>query len=110
MTDTLLTTIDTVVIDSTNIEPTPVKPVFTWKYYPNPTSGKITIELSQEVEELFITDISGKIILRDEPKTDIPTMIDLSPYPTGIYFIRFQVDGKPKFGRVLLNRSGVAKK
>ncbi|MGB0522245.1 MAG: T9SS type A sorting domain-containing protein [Flammeovirgaceae bacterium] len=109
-TDTLLTLLDSSATDTSSIDSTIIRIdpelVFTWKYYPNPTSGKITIELSQKVAELFITDVSGKLLMRIEPKTAVPNLIDLSAYPTGIYFIKFVVNGKRKFGRVLLRRTG----
>lgn len=110
-TDTVLavTGTDTVGIDSSLVKVDPKEPItsiFSWKYYPNPTSGKITVEFSEEVKEFFVTDISGKILMRHEPKSKLEMMIDLSPYPTGIYFIRFMVGDKRKFGRVLLSRDG----
>ena len=56
------------------------------KVYPNPTTGPATIELKGEFTEMFLRDLTGKIIERwVEPNQN--TKIDISMYPTGVYFI-----------------------
>jgi hypothetical protein len=61
-----------------------------WKYYPNPTDGILNIELSKAISELFITDITGKIIYRLNNITASPLIVNLTEYPNGIYFIRYE--------------------
>jgi hypothetical protein len=61
-----------------------------FKYYPNPTFGQIKIEISGKAEELFISDISGKVIYRISPNGKTELEIDLSSYPSGMYYIMYQ--------------------
>ncbi len=61
-----------------------------FKYYPNPTFGDLNIELTGEAEELFIADISGKIIFRINPKGRLRIFINISEYPSGMYNIMYQ--------------------
>lgn len=65
-----------------------VKP--TWKCYPNPTTGMLTVEINGNLVDLFITDNSGKILEKVDARNGDKTMqIDLSNYPNGIYFVRY---------------------
>jgi hypothetical protein len=81
-----------------------VKP--NWKYYPNPTSGLLNVEIKSTVFELFITDNSGKILQRVEVKNpDRIFLLDLATYPNGIYFVRYYYQkGKSVVGKVVLTR------
>ena len=66
--------------------------------YPNPSIDKITITISSTKltthhSPLTITDLSGKIIAQlniSSPETEI----DISNYPTGIYFVKMIIDNK----------------
>ncbi len=70
--------------------------------YPNPTTGVFKVKLKNAVKELFITDSSGKILLRfDNPKVG-ETDINLANFPNGVYFVRFLEDEKLQTGRVVL--------
>lgn len=76
---------------------------FKWKYYPNPTSGKITIESDEKIDDIFICDISGKIIKRIVIYDQKKFKVDLSEFPNGIYFIRFKPEGKSTItGKLIL--------
>lgn len=56
------------------------------KIYPNPTTGPTTIELKGEFSDIYLRDITGKIISRwAEPNSN--TIIDVSKFPSGIYFV-----------------------
>lgn len=61
-----------------------------WKYYPNPCTGILNIELKQDLKELFIADITGKIIYRIENSSNRLITIDLTSFPNGYYFIRYE--------------------
>ncbi len=74
------------------------------KIYPNPTSGQVNLEVSTPVKTLFITDYSGKIIQRLLNLNEGTHTIDLSIYPSGVYFLRFQFNGKWKTEKVILVR------
>ncbi|HAD98586.1 MAG TPA: hypothetical protein DCG19_14340 [Cryomorphaceae bacterium] len=65
-----------------------------FKLYPNPTRDLVNIELDKEVEELFLTDLRGKILQRKEIGKERSFQLSLGNYPVGTYFIRFQAEKK----------------
>jgi len=61
-----------------------------WKFYPNPTNGIINIVSNKNIEELYISDLSGKLLqVVKNIVADRTTTVDLSEYSTGIYLIRY---------------------
>jgi hypothetical protein len=58
--------------------------------FPNPTSGIFTLHVATEgVYTLIISDLSGKTLLR-QTITDTSTQMNISQYPSGVYFIRIE--------------------
>lgn len=80
------------------------------KVYPNPTTGQITLNVSEnagEVLQYSIWDIQGKNIHISEPARVIgnyQTQIDLSNYPQGMYLIKVQQGKSVYCVKVLLNQ------
>ncbi|NUM31514.1 MAG: carboxypeptidase regulatory-like domain-containing protein [Bacteroidetes bacterium] len=73
------------------------------KYYPNPCKGILYVESNKFYSDIFITDINGKIILKIVPDFGQKYIqIDLSQFPSGIYFIRYNTDKKYKAGKFVL--------
>ncbi|MBR9861404.1 T9SS type A sorting domain-containing protein [bacterium] len=93
-------------IDSTSSDSAiQVENTFSWKYYPNPSSGKLYVEVNQFVKELHITDMSGKLLqiianIHPEEKR----MVDLSSYSSGIYLIRYPHGKQWSSGKIILQR------
>lgn len=59
-------------------------PATSWSVYPNPTNGEFEVEsLGFEVGEVQVFDLLGNLVLRTEESE-----IDLSSYPSGIYFVK----------------------
>ena len=83
-----------------------LKPIeeISWKYYPNPTYGPITIEVSKEVEMLYLTDMSGKILKEITMNGGTRIQTDLTGLPMGIYFLRYPIGKKWLSGKVVLMR------
>ena len=83
-----------------------LKPIeeISWKYYPNPTYGPITIEVSKEVEILYLTDMSGKILKEITMNGGTLIQTDLTGLPMGIYFLRYPIGKKWLSGKVVLMR------
>ncbi len=76
-----------------------------WKYYPNPTQGILTIEVEDNIGEIFLSDITGKTLDRVEVQKGESFQIDLSPYTNGIYFLRYEYESdKWLNGKVILER------
>ena len=64
--------------------------------YPNSASETIIIKVSNQLSPfstLQITDVSGKIIL-ELNISSTETVIDISNYPSGIYFVKLTIDGR----------------
>lgn len=78
-------------------------PQIKWSYYPNPTNGIINIKADVDINELFITDLSGKLLqsVKNISK-DRVEQIDLSQYTTGIYLIRYLYEDRWISGKVVL--------
>lgn len=57
--------------------------------FPNPTSGMIRIESNSDHMIFTIYDIFGKQLLRTQTRD-----LDISNYPTGMYIIKAEKDGK----------------
>lgn len=72
--------------------------------YPNPTAGNVKVEMIGEMEAVFLTDFTGKI-LEKLPVDKTVQQIDLSRYPSGVYFLAyFTKDGKRGAERIVLQR------
>lgn len=99
---TYLPQVDTSAIDTNTVEP-PVE--INWSYYPNPTRGIVNIKANVAIKELYVTDLSGKVlqIIKDiQPEN--PIKVDLSGYSSGIYLIRYPVGKQWVSGKVVLVR------
>jgi hypothetical protein len=60
------------------------------KVYPNPAKDKITIESQAPLYENYITVFSANgIVLLEQSLTGRETTINISRFPSGIYFVRF---------------------
>jgi hypothetical protein len=76
------------------------------KVYPNPASGQITIESNKAIKELFITDFTGKILMRiDDKDKSGKWKVDISNYPSGAYLVKYiTTDNKWGAEKVILIR------
>ena len=96
---------DTTKIDS--VKPSKIKDSieFQWKFYPNPTKDIINIVSSKEITELYISDLSGKVLkIINNVKPDKIVTADLSEYSTGIYLIRYPIGKQWISGKIVLLR------
>ncbi len=73
-----------------------------WKYYPNPTTGPLTVDIEGQINELFLTDFGGKILIRLQPGNERTFNLNLEQYPSGVYFLRYYYNDKVLDGRVVL--------
>lgn len=74
------------------------------KIYPNPTTGQLFIEITGDIEEFYVCDISGKILQRHLVDKQTKMQIDIGKYPIGIYFIRYFIGDDLRSGKVILMR------
>ncbi len=60
------------------------------KVYPNPAQGSITIESKNHLKEIFITDLTGKILMRLETnEKQNKWTANLSAYPNATYLVKY---------------------
>jgi len=77
-----------------------------WSYYPNPTTGLLNITASSDIAELYVTDLSGKVLqLVKGLRAGEVRQLDLGPYATGIYLLRCPVGNNWQSGKVVVQRS-----
>jgi hypothetical protein len=73
-----------------------------WKYFPNPTRDIVNIESETEIDYVYLCDISGKILEQHYANSN-SFSLNLSGFPTGIYFIKYEYEpDKWLSGKVLL--------
>lgn len=99
------TTIDTVKSNSTMPVNTRDSIDFQWKFYPNPTNGIINIISSKEIKEIYISDLSGKVLqIISNITPDKVVTADLSEYSSGIYLVRYPIGKQWISGKIILVR------
>jgi hypothetical protein len=87
-------------MDSTNII------THYWKYYPNPTRDFLYIQSNMHISELHITDITGKMVVALKNIAPEKTYnVDMRLFSSGIYLIRYPLNGRLVTGKFILNRS-----
>jgi hypothetical protein len=74
-----------------------------FKFYPNPSRGKVTIEVEGSIDELLLCDSNGKLLERYAVGKD-KTEADISMYPDGLYLLQYQSAGKWFTGKLILMR------
>lgn len=72
------------------------------KVYPNPTTGIVNIKHSKKVKEIFVVDISGKLILRHTCEKGKIDQIDLSRFPNGFYFVKYANVNHYDYAKIIL--------
>lgn len=74
--------------------------------YPNPATDLVTIRFSEELKNKSLSwvvmDVMGRKML-SESNVNSSSTIDVSQWPSGVYFIRMEQDGR-YFGRKFLKR------
>lgn len=78
--------------------------ILSFKLFPNPTTGKFTIESKKSIREIYISDFSGKILMRlnaDSKKGR--WQVDISQYPAATYLVKYvTMDNKWGAEKVIL--------
>ena len=69
--------------------------------YPNPTSGTINIKTQPDeiVHRVLVTDISGKLVFRDDNGNSI---IDLSILENGVYFVKLETNNGTHIEKIII--------
>jgi hypothetical protein len=62
----------------------------TWNVYPNPTIDFVQLQSSSVIENIVITDASGRLVARENKVMAKNTRLDLSGMSAGLYFISIE--------------------
>jgi hypothetical protein len=63
--------------------------------YPNPTQGRVTIESTGTISEIYVTDFTGKVLMKlESSKNKRRWQLHLATYPSGTYLIKYFVEEK----------------
>ncbi|MBX2842057.1 MAG: VCBS repeat-containing protein, partial [Flammeovirgaceae bacterium] len=74
-------------------------------FYPNPTSGLLSIEFSEaqyEGSTLRIIDLSGNVIINTNPQSNLES-IDISSFQSGIYLLKV-TNGNQEFSQKIIKK------
>ncbi len=71
---------------------------------PNPNDGRFLIKTPTDLKELFITDVNGKILVRFTDFATGENQVDIANFPTGTYYVRYQIEGKISSEKVIIKR------
>jgi hypothetical protein len=95
--------------DSTKIkDPQEAKnrPILSSKIFPNPSDGKITIELEGKLEnqaiKIELINSAGQIVFSKDNITEMVLDINISHLPKGIYFLKGTFGNKSVSDRIIL--------
>jgi hypothetical protein len=95
---------DTLVSDTGKVDIIIPKEPGKVKYWPNPTVDIVNIEISGGMEEMFLADVSGKILQRFDIKNQNTFTIHIGQYPAGIYFLQYQNGERWQTGKIILTQ------
>lgn len=76
-------------------------PIF--RIYPNPSSGKLIIELKKSVQAVEITDLSGRLIWK-EVELSTSNTVDMSQWSDGVYAVRILTDETTFVQKIVLDK------
>lgn len=62
-------------------------------YYPNPTNGQVTITSKTEMNEIFVYNPEGRLLLHQKIN-GLDTNVDLSAFASGTYFFKLKFNEK----------------
>ena len=57
--------------------------------YPNPTDGDLSIEYGENIDQIIILDLSGKLLIQLEANENGYDRLDLKDFTAGMYFVQF---------------------
>jgi len=73
--------------------------------YPNPSSGKFTINNTEGVNTLQVIDLTGRIILEENKINASQLDFNLSDFDDGIYFIKIKSEFSESMSRIVKSKS-----
>lgn len=72
-------------------------------YFPNPTTGKVSINSKSEINQVAVYNIMGQLLYQNDVN-DLDTNVDISAYSTGTYFFKLKFDDNKEVNFKILKK------
>ena len=63
-----------------------------YSYYPNPTTGKVTISSKDAITEVAVYNVQGQLLF-NQKMNEMKTTVDMSSFANGTYFFKLKISG-----------------
>ena len=63
-----------------------------YSYYPNPTTGKVTISSKDAITEVAVYNVQGQLLF-NQKMNEMTTTVDMSSFANGTYFFKVKISG-----------------
>ena len=73
---------------------------FDYIFYPNPTTGIVTINSKDSIDEVAVYNLQGQLLFIQKPN-DLNTNIDMSQFASATYFLKLKIDGREANFKIL---------
>lgn len=71
-----------------------------YSYYPNPTTGKVTISSKDAITEVAVYNLQGQLLF-NQKMNDLATNVDISQFATGTYFFKLKFNEREANFKIL---------
>jgi hypothetical protein len=75
----------------------------TFSMFPNPTKGRIMIELENDVNSIQVIDVTGKILIAENKISAGNKLMNLSALKAGVYFLKLDTENGSAVQRFIKN-------
>ncbi|HCQ29007.1 MAG TPA: hypothetical protein DIU39_01900 [Flavobacteriales bacterium] len=72
--------------------------------YPNPSNGIITLNVDGSTYSYEVMDITGKVVINNTVASASRSVIDMTKYPSGVYFVKVNTAAGSFMQKVILSK------
>ncbi len=70
-------------------------------YFPNPTSGIVTVRISEPVTEILLFDTTGKLVTYQKGNSSNTYTFDLTGLPNAVYYLQAVAAERKMYGKIV---------
>ncbi len=100
VTDQNVTVVVTMLSEAVSLQSIPYTSV---RMFPNPASSTVSLIVDSEIEEITITDISGRIVHKQQVGAN-SARIDISEFPAGLYLVHLATQNEIIIKKMLVEK------
>ncbi|WP_264520137.1 M12 family metallo-peptidase [Flavobacterium sp. N1994] len=71
-----------------------------FSYYPNPTTGKVSISSKDAINEVMVYNVQGQLLF-NQKMNELSTNVDISQFASGTYFFKLKINDKEANFKIL---------